>query len=212
MGRRLRNLILIGLAAVVGSALGRYAAQVHARIDAGEDPLGAAFEFDIRPQELVPGVVAAFRVGEPPWSWLHVPAWLAAFATNFFVTAVGGDLDRLRQSIEERAMGMLGIEPEREVEIHDVTEMEPSHGTDAAPAPEPPSAPEQPARAASDAPPTQAPFTPPAPPSPASPSAGERTPNGNPSTIWTTGNATPSDGSRSDVPESETRGFTPFRD
>lgn len=196
MGRRLRNLILIGLAAVVGSALGRYAAQIHARIDAGEDPLGAAFEFDIRPQELVPGVVAAFRVGEPPWSWLHVPAWLAAFATNFAVTAVGGDLDRLRQTIEERAMGMLGIEPEREVEIHDVTEMEPSHGTDAA----------------SDAPPTQAPFTPPAPSSPASPSAGERTPNGNPSTIWTTGNATPSDGSRSDVPESETRGFTPFRD
>jgi hypothetical protein len=212
MGRRLRNMILIGLAAVVGSVLGRYAARAHARIDSGEDPLGTAFEFNIRPQELVPGVVAAFRVGEPPWSWLHVPAWLAAFATNFAVTAVGGDLDRLRQTIEERAMGMFGIEPEREVEIHDVTAVKPPHGTDAAPATEPPSAREQPDPAYADAPQTLDPLTQPAPSSPASPSAGERTPNDYPSTIWTTGNATPSDSSRSDVPESETHGFTPFRD
>lgn len=210
MGRHLRNLILIGIAAVVGSALGRYAAQMHARIDAGEDPLGADFEFDLRPQELVPGVVAAFRIGEPPWSWFHVPAWLAAFATNFAVAAVGGDLDRLRQSIEQRAMGMLGLDTEREVEIQDVSAMEPATATESAFTPEAPSPPEPPTHAASDSPPSQQPFTPP--PSPASPPAGAGIPNGKPPTIWTTGNATPSDSSRDDVPESESRGFTPFRD
>jgi hypothetical protein len=202
MVRHLRKFILIGLAAVIGSALGRYAAQVHARMDAGEDPLGAEFELDIRPQQLVPGVVAAFRVGEPPWSWLHVPAWLAAFATNFVVAAVGGDLDRLRQTIEERAMGMLGLDPDREVEIHDVTPI--SVEDDVSAAPDAPSAPEQPQQPTS----SDAPFTPPPAPSPASPPASDRTPNGNPSTIWTTGNAAPSDGSRGN--ESETRGFTPF--
>ncbi len=204
MGRHLRKFIMIGLAAVVGSVLGRYASQVHARIEAGEDPLGADFEFDIRPQEIVPGVVAAFRVGEPPWSWLHVPAWLAAFATNFTIAAVGGDLDRLRQTIEERAMGMLGLDVDREVEIHDVTPM--PAGDDTTPPPAAPVAPEVPPQPAS----SDAPFSPPAAPSPATPPSSDRTPGGNASTIWTTGNATPSDSSRGE--ESETRGFTPFSD
>ncbi len=208
MGRHLRNFILIGLAAVVGSALGRYAAQMHARIDAGEDPLGAEFDFEIRPQELVPGVVAAFRVGEPPWSWFNVPAWMAAFATNFAVAAVGGDLDRLRQNIEARAMGMLGLDTEREVEIHDVTPME--SATDSTFTSEPPRPPEPPMPFAADAPAATSPLTPPASPNPAPAQAGDRTPNGNPSTIWTTGNATPSDGGAAD--EAETRGFTPFSD
>jgi hypothetical protein len=208
MGRHLRNFILIGIAAVVGSALGRYATQMHSRIDAGEDPLGAEFEFDLRPQELVPGVVAAFRIGEPPWSWFHVPAWLAAFATNFAVAAVGGDLDRFRQSIEQRAMGMLGLDTEREVEIHDVTAMEPA--TESAFTPEAPSPLEPPTHTASGSPPSQQPFT--EPPSPAAPPAGTGISSRKPSTIWTTRNATPPDRSRDDVPESESRGFTPFRD
>jgi hypothetical protein len=202
MGRHLRNFILIGLAAVVGSALGRYAAQMHARIDAGDDPLGAEFDFEIRPQELVPGVVAAFRVGEPPWSWFNVPAWMAAFATNFAVAAVGGDLDRLRQNIEARAIGMLGLDTEREVDIHDVTPME--SAADSAFTSEPPMP------FAADAPAATAPFTPPASPNPTPAQAGDRTSNGNPSTIWTTGNSTPSDGGATD--EAETRGFTPFSD
>jgi len=204
MGRHLRKFIMIGIAAVIGAALGRYASQVHARIEAGEDPLSTDFELDIRPQEIVPGVVAAFRVGEPPWSWLHVPAWLAAFATNFAIAAVGGDLDRLRQTIEERAMGMLGLDMDREVEIHDVTPM-PAED-DAPPAPVTHVAPEAPPQPTS----SDAPFTPPATPSPASPPASDRTPSGSSSTIWTTGNATPSDSSSGEEPQ--TRGFTPFSD
>jgi len=206
MGRHFRNFILIGLAAAIGSVLGRYAAQMHARIDAGEDPLGGEFEFDIRPQELVPGVVAAFRVGEPPWSWLNVPGWLASFGTNFVVAAVGGDLDRLRQNIEERAMSMLGLETEREIEIHDVNTMSPEAAGDGAPVPETPIAPDPPAQPAS----SDSPSTQPASPNPESPPAGDLTPNSNPPAIWTTGNATPSDSSRGE--ESDTRGFTPFSD
>jgi hypothetical protein len=208
MGRHLRNFILIGLAAVVGSALGRYAAQMHARIDAGEDPLSYEVDFEIRPQELVPGVVAAFRVGEPPWSWFNVPAWMAAFATNFVISAVGGDLDRLRQNIEARAMGMLGLDTEREVEIHNVTPME--SATDPVFASKPSNPPEPPMPLAADVPAATAPFTPPTSPNPAQAQAGDRAPNGNPSTIWTTGNATPSDGGSSE--EATTRGFTPFSD
>jgi len=186
MGRRLRNLILIALAGVAGALLGRYAARMHARIDAGEDPFEAEFDLDIRPQEVVPGLVAAFRVGEPPWSWLHIPGWLAAFGTNFAVAAVGGDLDRLRDTIEERVLGKLGLDSEREVEVYDVTPMEPAGAS-----PEAPVAPEQP---------------------PASTRPTEPATNGHTSTVWTSENTAPSGDDPAETAGSETSGFTPFHD
>jgi hypothetical protein len=54
----------------------------------------------VRPQDVVPGVVAAFRVGDPPWSWFHIPRWLAAFGVNFATAALSGDLGRLRELFE----------------------------------------------------------------------------------------------------------------
>ena len=46
----------------------------------------------VGPRELVPGLVAAMRVGEPPWSFLRIPPWLAAFAVNFAFGAAGREL------------------------------------------------------------------------------------------------------------------------
>jgi hypothetical protein len=196
MVRRLRTIVLVAIAAAAGALIGRLAAEARARLDAGEDPLGIDFrDIQLRPQELVPGFVAAFRVGEPPWSWLHIPAWLAAFGTNFVISAVGGDLDRLRKMAEERALGAFGIQPEPvesefDIEIED--EPGPSMSYEpppAPPAPEPPRAPEAPA-----------------PPPPSSSEA--------PSTVWTAENTGRSSngGSNGSPSESETRGFTPFRE
>ena len=110
MTARLRTLLIIALAAILGSLLGRLAAQLRARAEAGRDPFEGGFELNLRPQEIVPGVIAGFRISEPPWSWLRIPAWLAAFTTNLTVGALGGDLDRLRGEFERRALDLFGIE------------------------------------------------------------------------------------------------------
>ena len=44
------------------------------------------------------------RVRDRPWSWLHIPSWLAAFAVNFAVAAVGSDLQKLREMAEQGQM------------------------------------------------------------------------------------------------------------
>ncbi len=202
MFRRLRNLILIVIAAGLGAVIGRWVAEARARLDTGDDPLAVDLhDLQVRPQDFVPGVVAAFRVGEPPWSWLHIPAWFAAFGTNFAAAAVGGDLDRLRQMAEDRAMSAFGLEPEVEIEIDDV-----SPATEPAPAPDttftaPPASP--PASPPADAPPSEPPTTPP-------PSAGSA-----PSShqqVWTSENATPPRNGNGPAPGTETPGFTPLRD
>ncbi|RJQ13147.1 MAG: hypothetical protein C4558_00460 [Dehalococcoidia bacterium] len=66
----------------------------------------------MRPQDLVPGIVAALRVNDAPWSWLHIPSPLAAFGVNLGVAAFGGDLAALRQSVERAATGALGLDPQ----------------------------------------------------------------------------------------------------
>lgn len=203
MFRRLRNLLLIAFAAGLGALVGRWVAEARARVDSGDDPLAVDLhDLQIRPQDFVPGVVAAFRVGEPPWSWLHIPSWFAAFATNFAAAAVGGDLDRLRQMAEDRALSALGLEPDVEIEIDDVTA---ARTSTEAPMPEPPVA--SPAAAPS-------PEPPPAPASPASgsaaPSSGSAAPSSH-QTVWTSENAAPN-GTNGKAPETETPGFTPLRD
>jgi hypothetical protein len=43
----------------------------------------------------MPGLVAALRVHDRPWSFLHIPSWLAAFTVNFAFTALGRELGPL---------------------------------------------------------------------------------------------------------------------
>jgi hypothetical protein len=190
MFRHARRLILILVAAAAGAVLGRWLAEARARVDRGEDPLAVSFnDVNVRPQDFVPGVFAAFRVGEPPWSWLHIPGWLAAFGLNFGTAVVGGDLERLRQTVEDRALSALGLQAD-DFRAEDVT-----------PAPESPFAPPPPTE---PAPPREPP--PPATPASEPPSAGDRP-------VWTAENAAPSStNGHNGSPSAETPGFTPLRD
>ncbi|GMU41399.1 MAG: hypothetical protein AMXMBFR23_22650 [Chloroflexota bacterium] len=106
-------MLLILIAAALGAVLGRVALEVRQRVEAGEPPETVDLRrVTVRIQDLVPGLVAAMRVRDVPWSWLHIPSWLAAFAVNVAVAAVGGDLSRLREMVERAAMGVAGLAPE----------------------------------------------------------------------------------------------------
>ncbi len=135
MIRRLRSLLLVLLAAGLGAVAGRVALEVRHRIDAGEPPESVDLRrVTVRVQDLVPGLVAALRVRDVPWSWLHIPSWLAAFGVNFAVAAIGGDLSRLRSMVERSAMGMAGVDPwDDEPEA----EWTPNWAPDASPEPPP---------------------------------------------------------------------------
>lgn len=100
--RRIRTLILVIIAAVGGAILGRMAADARRQHEAGESFQPAAVT--LKPQDLIPGIVAAMRVRDRPWSWLHIPSWFAAFAVNFAVGAIGSDLQRLREMAERGEM------------------------------------------------------------------------------------------------------------
>lgn len=106
MLRRIRSFVLIVIAAIAGAVCGRAFAQMRER---SEQPFAEdaspgnglwAGGLRLRPQDIVPGIVAAFRVSEAPWSWLHIPGWLAAFVVNFAAAALSGDLRRLRDLFE----------------------------------------------------------------------------------------------------------------
>jgi hypothetical protein len=100
--RRIRTLILVIIAAVGGAILGRMAADIRRQREAGEPFQPGAVQ--LKPQDLIPGIVAAMRVRDRPWSWLHIPSWFAAFAVNFAVGAIGSDLQRLREMAERGEM------------------------------------------------------------------------------------------------------------
>ncbi|HET6690339.1 MAG TPA: hypothetical protein VFG74_05695 [Miltoncostaeaceae bacterium] len=103
---RLRGLIFILLAALAGAAAGRAFAEARRRAEVGEDPTALDFaSLRPRPQDLVPGIVAGFRVRETPWSWLGIPGWLAAFGVNFGASALAGDLQRIREMFQDELPG-----------------------------------------------------------------------------------------------------------
>ncbi|TAK80861.1 MAG: hypothetical protein EPO16_00575 [Dehalococcoidia bacterium] len=108
---RLRNAFLVLAGAVAGAVLGRVVLEARHRQQAGLDPMDLDIRrVTLRPQDVVPGVVAALRVHDAPWSWLHIPSPLAAFGVNLGVAAFGGDLASLRQAVERAASGALGFD------------------------------------------------------------------------------------------------------
>jgi len=111
MMRRLRSILLVLVASALGAVLGRIALDARKRMEAGESPLDIDFsKVTIRVQDVVPGLVAAFRVKDAPWSWFHIPSWMAAFAVNFGLTAAGGDISRLREQAERAAFEFAGLD------------------------------------------------------------------------------------------------------
>lgn len=92
MLRTLRNAVLAVIFAALGAAAGRIAADLRRQIAAGQEPRIDLDRIDVRGRDVVPGLVAAMRVRSGPWSYLHVPAWLAAFTVNFVLAAFAGEL------------------------------------------------------------------------------------------------------------------------
>lgn len=102
MIRNVRKAIMVMVYAVLGAVAGRVAMDLRQRQLRGE-PLEVKLDASsLRPQEIVPGIIAAMRVRDRPWSYLHIPGWFAAFAVNFAVSALGREL---RPPTDEAAGG-----------------------------------------------------------------------------------------------------------
>lgn len=111
MLRRLRTALFVLIAAALGAALGRLALDARKRVDEGGSPTDVdPTQIRLRPQDVIPGLVAAFRVTDAPWSWFHIPPWFAAFAVNFGVGALGGDLAKLKEQAERTAFELVGLD------------------------------------------------------------------------------------------------------
>ena len=131
MIRSVRRAVMVMVYAVVGAVAGRVAMDLRQRHLRGE-PLEVKLDASsLRPQEVVPGLIAAMRVRDRPWSYLHIPGWFAAFAVNFAVSALGREL-RPVDDEDVAARSVVDATPEPRTIV---TTSEPGPG--AAPAPEP---------------------------------------------------------------------------
>lgn len=111
MVRRIRSVVFVLIAAAVGAVLGRLIAEARQRQEAGEDIAAIDVrEIRVRAADLVPGLVAAVRVHDQPWSWMRIPSWMAALSVNMAVGAVGGNIARLREMGERAAFDLAGVE------------------------------------------------------------------------------------------------------
>lgn len=113
MFSRLRTALFVLIGAALGAVLGRVVLEARRRQEAGLDPMDIDIRrVTLRPQDVVPGIVAALRVNDAPWSWLHIPSPLAAFGVNLGVASFGGDLSSLREAVERATTGALGFDPQ----------------------------------------------------------------------------------------------------
>jgi hypothetical protein len=85
--RRLLSLLFALGCAVLGAAAGRAIVRWREESAAGREPSFDLEGLQPTPREVIPGLVAALRVHDQPWSSLHIPSWLAAFVVN---AALGG--------------------------------------------------------------------------------------------------------------------------
>jgi len=99
MFRRLFAVLFALLAAVGGAILGKIVAD--ARRQAERDGV-QHLDMDVtalHPRDVMPGLIAALRVRDRPWSFLHIPSWLAAFTVNFAFAALAHDLEPLLRTL-----------------------------------------------------------------------------------------------------------------
>jgi hypothetical protein len=130
--RFVRTVLGALIAAALGVVLGRLVVGLR-REAQGEEPMAFdAASLIPQPQEVVPGLVAALRVSDAPWSALHVPPWLAAFVVNFALTALGRELGPLL-----RTFGLGGDEDDAPAHS-DLWTVEATRSSEATPSPPPP--------------------------------------------------------------------------
>jgi len=156
MFRKLRIVLIAVGFAVLGAAAGRLAADLRRSREQGK-PLEITREAAMpRPQEVVPGLVAALRVRDRPWVYLQIPGWFAAFAVNFAFSALGRELRPFaRASFGEEAQAAPFWERELRTEARTIDVSPLDHPTAAADATES-SAPTEPAEPSEPVEPTQA--------------------------------------------------------
>lgn len=108
MLRRLRQFVIAVMFGALGAVAGRLAADFRRQQAAGEQPSPPNMDgINIKPQDIVPGIVAAMRMTSRPWSWLHIPPWFAAFAVNFGIVAFAEELQSI-QGMGRDALGSAG--------------------------------------------------------------------------------------------------------
>lgn len=95
----IRSILRIALWATLGAVAGRIVGDIRTRGRDGREPTIDLATASIRPQQVIPGVVAAMRVREWPWSVLHLPGWLAAFLVNFVIAAFAAEVLPLRRML-----------------------------------------------------------------------------------------------------------------
>lgn len=97
MAQLLRTLVFTVLFALLGAMAGRVFAEQRRWTDNVHTmpPKVNVVIAPPRPQEIIPGLVAAIRIGNRPWSFLRISPWLAAFVVNFLITAMGQKLQPL---------------------------------------------------------------------------------------------------------------------
>ncbi len=88
-----RSMATAAACALLGAVAGRVAAAAREQAAAGEPLRLEAAQITVRGRDVVPGLVAALRVNDRPWSYLGVPAWLAAFLVNFSLIAASRELE-----------------------------------------------------------------------------------------------------------------------
>ena len=99
MFRRIRGFIFAIAFAVLGAVLGRVVARLRRQAQAGEAMRLDMDAITIRPKDVIPGIIAAMRVRERPWSFLHLPSWLAAFSVNFAFAALAREFGPLMDAL-----------------------------------------------------------------------------------------------------------------
>lgn len=101
---RLFGILFALVAAVLGAVLGKAAANMQRQREAGEAVHLDLDALSVRPKDVMPGIVAALRVRDRPWSFLHVPSWVAAFVVNFGFAALSRQLGPLLGALRGDAM------------------------------------------------------------------------------------------------------------
>ena len=124
MFSRLRLMVLSGLFAALGAVSGHIVAEVRRQQESAESPHLDLNHINVRPRDIAPGVVAAMRVSGRPWSWLHVPPWLAAFGVNFAIAAFAREISSVTGNTMEEAGP---VQPE---EVHQTSNFASSEFTD----------------------------------------------------------------------------------
>lgn len=95
--RRLRTILLTIGCAVLGVVAGRWYARTRRDGSVGAAPIAPTAPIAL--QDVVPGIILAFRLRGEPWKRFGLPSWLVAFAVNGLMHAYKRELAPLFRAL-----------------------------------------------------------------------------------------------------------------